>query len=312
LRGISGETDLTLSIDINNGTQVFTRLLHAPRTYDFTIQEVLPANLLLLGENANTITFTRTNVVGGPLTVSDIIVWFRVDSEIMRTVQMDGNGNIFAGGAGANGDLVLRSEDDQTRIHLDGGNADVSAGGNGASGNLRLFASDAASTVAANATVDLDGSGGEGRFGGNGRTGKVRLYLSETTGSSGFTDTAATIVLAGDNGNIQADGSVRAKAFYASGTLLNVPDYVWDSNYALMSLAELRAYTAREKRLPNMPSAAEIKREGLNLSQFQMQLLEKVEELTRYLLTQQETIQAQQAQIDALGSQSKQPTQGKR
>jgi hypothetical protein len=141
--------------------------------------------------------------------------------------------------------------------------------------------------------------GDDHRFGGNGRHGKVRLFSSQTAGG-GFTDDAATIVLAGDNGSIKADGAISATAFRANGTLLNVPDYVWDAAYEVMPLTELRAYTVREKRLPNVPSAAEIHREGVDLSQFQMLLLEKVEELTRYLLAQEEMLQAQRAQIAEL------------
>ena len=83
-----------------------------PKTYDFTIQEVIPADKLVLGDNANLITFTRTlsddQALLIPITMSDVIVWVQVDSEQMRTVQIDGNGNIFAGGAGADGDFVLR------------------------------------------------------------------------------------------------------------------------------------------------------------------------------------------------------------
>ena len=41
-----------------------------------------------------------------------------------------------------------------------------------------------------------------------------------------------------------------------------------------------------------MPAAADIKKEGLNLSQFQMRLLEKVEELALYTLKQEENLQS--------------------
>ncbi len=399
LRSISGEVDLTLSISIN-GTQVFTRPLHAPQTYDFTIQEALPTNLLVLGDNANNIVFTRTNVVGGPLAVSDIIVWFRVDSNLMRTIQMNDHGDIFAGGEGEDGDLVLRSTGGAGRIRLDAGSANAWIGGNGAGGDLILFRTDGDNHTLSEATVHLSGQQGEVRVGSNGTSGDLFLFPSHVAGINspstqasvqlqgdnarlivggggagevaasrdgeilvrggspegnritlsgedaqvrvggfgadanlilrsqtnenrilldaanasiavgGNTVAQATIHLDGATGDIRANGNVSAANFFAGAIQLNVPDYVWESNYALMPLAELRAYTAREKRLPNMPSAAEIKREGLNLSQFQMQLLEKIEELTRYLLTQQETIQAQQAQIDALGSQLKQLAQG--
>ena len=60
-----------------------------------------------------------------------------------------------------------------------------------------------------------------------------------------------------------------------------------------MSIEELSQYIAQEKHLPGVPTAQEITDGGLNLSEFQMTLLEKIEELTLYVL-------AQQAEIDAL------------
>jgi len=63
-----------------------------------------------------------------------------------------------------------------------------------------------------------------------------------------------------------------------------VPDYVFEPGYNLLPLDDLAAFVQREKHLPNIPNAAEIKASGLDLSQFQMRLLEKVEELTLYTL----------------------------
>ncbi|HSK76580.1 MAG TPA: hypothetical protein VLQ45_08995 [Thermoanaerobaculia bacterium] len=63
---------------------------------------------------------------------------------------------------------------------------------------------------------------------------------------------------------------------------------------------DLGEFVAREKHLPNVPSAAEIKEQGLNLSQFQMRLLEKIEELALYTVTQHEQIKSQQARINEL------------
>lgn len=97
-------------------------------------------------------------------------------------------------------------------------------------------------------------------------------------------------------------GDVRVSGgnFIDDGTTLNVPDYVFEEDYPLLSLDELAAYIAREKHLPGVPSAAEIARDGLNLSEFHMRLLEKVEELTLYTLAQQEQIEALEARLAAL------------
>ena len=77
-----------------------------------------------------------------------------------------------------------------------------------------------------------------------------------------------------------------------SGTY--TPDYVFDSDYTLMPLAELADFVARERHLPNVPNAAEIREQGLNVNVFPMQLLEKIEELTLYTLQQERTIARQE------------------
>jgi hypothetical protein len=102
------------------------------------------------------------------------------------------------------------------------------------------------------------------------------------------------------------DGNIRVTngSFIDDGVTLNVPDYVFEEDYHLLSLDELRAYIAREKHLPNVPSIEDIREDGLNLSQFQMRLLEKTEELTLYTLLQQETLETRQQQIVELQQQN--------
>ena len=57
-----------------------------------------------------------------------------------------------------------------------------------------------------------------------------------------------------------------------------------------MPLDELKTFLKKEKHLPNVKSAKEVKDQGLNLSLSQMSLLRKVEELTLYTLKQQDEI----------------------
>ena len=93
-------------------------------------------------------------------------------------------------------------------------------------------------------------------------------------------------------GNIRANGS-----FIAGGTTLLVPDYVFESDYKLMPLTTLASYVEKEKHLPDIPSAQEIKTQGVNLSELQMRLLKKVEELTLYRLKQEQTTRRQEETI---------------
>ena len=78
------------------------------------------------------------------------------------------------------------------------------------------------------------------------------------------------------------------------GTQLNVPDYVFEEDYELMSLDDVHAYVMKERHLPDVPSEATIRAEGLNVTKTQMLLLQKIEELTLYTIQQQEQLEAQQ------------------
>ncbi len=64
------------------------------------------------------------------------------------------------------------------------------------------------------------------------------------------------------------------------------PDYVFKSDYYLRSLEEIRAYIKKYGHLPSIPSAKEMETNGIDLGVMNMKLLEKVEELTLYILQQ--------------------------
>ena len=81
------------------------------------------------------------------------------------------------------------------------------------------------------------------------------------------------------------------------------PDFVFEPDLEPMPLDELRQFVESEKHLPGVMSAAEVAQNGgVNLSLLQLQLLEKVEELTLYVLEQNDTIKAHQATIRALAA----------
>jgi Putative Ig domain/PA14 domain len=78
------------------------------------------------------------------------------------------------------------------------------------------------------------------------------------------------------------------------------PDYVFEPKYKLKKLDSLEAFIKTHKHLPEIPSAKQIKSEGLDLSEMNLRLLKKVEELTLYILEQNKQNRNQQAEIDAL------------
>jgi hypothetical protein len=76
-----------------------------------------------------------------------------------------------------------------------------------------------------------------------------------------------------------------------------MPDYVFESNYALPTLQELERYIAANKHLPDVPSAKEVAQNGLDVGDMEKSLLQKVEELTLYLLEEHKKNEALEVQL---------------
>lgn len=130
---------------------------------------------------------------------------------------------------------------------------------------------------------------------------RMRIEPTALGGDVGIGTSAPVSRLHVSGGDIRVTGG----SFIDDGVTLNAPDYVFDADYPLMPLREVAEYVAHEKHLPNIASAAEVKNSGVNLGQFQMQLLEKIEELTLHLIAQQHEIDRLGAVVAGLRAQEK-------
>lgn len=86
-------------------------------------------------------------------------------------------------------------------------------------------------------------------------------------------------------------------------TYANWPDFVFNADYRLPSLQQLEAFIAANKHLPEIPSAKEIEENGHDLGEMNKKLLQKVEELTLYLIDLQKQVDAQKEEIKLLKKQ---------
>jgi hypothetical protein len=72
-------------------------------------------------------------------------------------------------------------------------------------------------------------------------------------------------------------------------TMTGWSDFVFQKNYNLISLEDLEKYINENRHLPDVPSEQEVKEKGLNLGQNDAVLLQKIEELTLYVIEQNKT-----------------------
>ncbi len=112
-----------------------------------------------------------------------------------------------------------------------------------------------------------------------GGSGLDRLTIS-SSGNVGIGTTAPQYKLS-INGTTQAK-EVRVETGWA--------DYVFEKDYKLLSLEELAKYIEQNKHLPGIASAKEIQKNGLALGEMQAKMMEKIEELTLYIIELQKQI----------------------
>lgn len=80
----------------------------------------------------------------------------------------------------------------------------------------------------------------------------------------------------------------------------NWPDYVFQPSYELKSLEEVEQHIQKNGYLPNIPSQKEVKDNGIELGEMQRLQMEKIEELTLYLIEQNKKIELLQGQLQSL------------
>lgn len=107
---------------------------------------------------------------------------------------------------------------------------------------------------------------------------------------------------------LDVNGDIRAKKIYVTNTLqaneiivkTTGADFVFSDDYQLRPLSEVKAFIEENKHLPEIKSAREMQENGVSVNELQTQLLQKIEELTLYLIQQEQTIQELRQKLEQL------------
>lgn len=94
---------------------------------------------------------------------------------------------------------------------------------------------------------------------------------------------------------LEVNGAIRSEEVIVE--ILDGPDYVFEPDYKLRTLEEIKKYIAQHKHLPEIPSAKEMKENGVGLADMNMKLLKKIEELTLYQIELLERLEQQSAEL---------------
>lgn len=145
--------------------------------------------------------------------------------------------------------------------------------------------------------------------------GNLRLFIVPKTSGSGpyvdqtFTDAAlierTKVVFRADgkvgigvspNADLSSDynlfvlGGIRTEKIRVDVAANNWADFVFDKNYRLMPIAAIEKFVQINHHLPEVPSEEEVLRNGVDIVELQAKLLQKIEELTLYIVEQENRI----------------------
>lgn len=125
-------------------------------------------------------------------------------------------------------------------------------------------------------------------------------------------NTEASIVIKGD-GNVGIGTTNPDTKLAVNGTIHTKEvkvdldswyDFVFENDYKLLALEEVENYIIKNKHLPEIPSEAEVAEKGIKLGEINAKLLQKIEELTLYLIEQNKQNKEQNERIEKLEKQN--------
>ena len=98
-----------------------------------------------------------------------------------------------------------------------------------------------------------------------------------------------------NKGNQAVNGKLEAKEIKVTTT--PTADFVFDEAYEIPSLEFIDTYIKENKHLPEIASAKEMEKNGVNIGEFQIKLLQKIEELTLYTIEQHTLLKSQKTEL---------------
>ncbi|MFY7846201.1 hypothetical protein [Chryseobacterium gambrini] len=101
--------------------------------------------------------------------------------------------------------------------------------------------------------------------------------------------------------NVRVDAKLEAKEIKV--TLTPTADFVFEEKYDLPKLEDVEKHIKEKKHLPEIASAKQMEKEGVNMGEFQIKLLQKIEELTLYSIEQNKQLKIQKEEIELLKKQ---------
>ncbi|MFT3917827.1 hypothetical protein [Cloacibacterium sp.] len=96
--------------------------------------------------------------------------------------------------------------------------------------------------------------------------------------------------------NMKVNAKIEAKEVKVTTT--PTADFVFAEDYHLPKLEAVEKFVTENKHLPEIASAKEMEKQGVNVGEFQIKLLQKIEELTLYIIQQDKRMKELELKIN--------------
>jgi len=126
----------------------------------------------------------------------------------------------------------------------------------------------------------------------------INVVNNSTIRGFNFRNANGNLLKISHTGNAALYGKFEAKEIKV--TVTPTVDFVFENDYNLPTLEFIENFVKEKKHLPEIAPAKEMEKNGVNIGTFQIQLLQKIEELTLYTIQQEKKIKEQADKIENL------------